>query len=95
MLQQRYITGVEVFDTVTGLTGVIVQMNLMNPPVSNPYTVLYSGAWFVVQLRDSSLQMFTDAGRRIDHTTGEQTAGITLLTQKEYNGAMAQGYPQS
>lgn len=90
---QRYLTGVEVFDTYTGKSGSIVQMNLLPAPVVNPYTGLYTGPYFIVQFTDATLQLFTYYGTRVDHTTGSVTSGVTLLTLKEYNAAVAMGYP--
>lgn len=92
-MAQRYVTGLQVFDTYTGLLGDIVQMNLNSGVISNPYTSLYTGMWFVVQLSSGSMQLFTNDGNRVDHTTGAVTTGATLLTFKEYVAALAAGYP--
>lgn len=88
---QRYLTGLAVYDTYNGLNGTIYQMNLdtggtsiLSPP--------YVGPYFVVQFTDGSLQMFTLLGRRIK-PDGYILAGTTLLTSSEKTAAVGAGYP--
>lgn len=93
-MNQRFLTGLAVFDTYSGLSGNIVSMYLDNAAVP-PLAPLYTGAYFVVQLNDSTLQTFTASGKRIDHTTGIPTGGVTLLANVEYYAALGAGYPAS
>jgi hypothetical protein len=89
---QRFITGLPVFDTYSGLDGSIVLVNL---DVSSVHALapLYTGAHFVVNFSDSSLQVFTVEGKRVDHTTGNALAGVTLLTKPEKTALLGAGYP--
>jgi hypothetical protein len=91
-MAQRYLTGVEVFDTVTGFQGNIIQMDLDSAAIP-PLAPLFTGAYFVVLLLSGNRQTYTDQGRQINHTTGVVNTGITLLTQKEWIAAMGAGYP--
>jgi hypothetical protein len=93
-MTQRYATNLNVFDTYKGLSGLIIQMDLsLTSPLANPLAPAYTGSWFVVQFTDATLQLFTDQGQRVDHSTGIPTVGVTLLTLSEYNAAATAGYP--
>ena len=89
---QRFIAGLSVFDTYSGLNGTVVQMNL-NDTATHALAPLYTGAYFVVEFSDSTTQMFTVGGNRIDHTTGDPLPGITLLTLAEKTALLGVGYP--
>lgn len=89
---QRFLTGLNVFDTYSGLNGTIVQMNL-NDDAVNAVAPLYVGAYFVVQFTDSSVQLFTLQGKRVDSFTGLPLAGVTLLTNSEKTALLGAGYP--
>lgn len=90
--KQRFISGLKVFDTYAGQDGTIVLMNLDDASV-HPIAPLYTGTHFLVMYADSTLQLFTIEGRRIDHTTGVNLPGITLLTAAEKTALMGAGYP--
>ena len=83
---------VQVFDTVTGLTGLVTEMNLDDQAVP-PLAPLHIGAYFVALMSDSSRQVFTSRGQRVDHSTGVATAGVTALTMREVQAAKGMGYP--
>lgn len=89
---QRFITGLTVFDTYTGKTGTISQMNL-DLAATNPFAVPYVGPYFLVLFADTTTQLFTVSGNRIDMVTGVPTTGVTLLTQNEKITLMGVGYP--
>ena len=92
---QRFITGTSVFDTYSGLSGEIQEMNLTSAAVPS-LAPLFTGAYFVVRLNRGTnpLQTFTIAGKMIDHTTGIVLSGITLLTLNEYTVLLGAGYPK-
>lgn len=92
-MEQRFITGLEVFDTYSGLGGTIQEMNLDVNAVP-AHAPLYTGAFFTVKFSSQALQVFTTEGRRVDHATGEWLDGITLLTKLEYIAIVAVGYPK-
>ena len=88
---QRFITGLDVFDTYSGYVGKIQEVNLDNFAVP-PLVPAYTGPYFVVML--NVLQTFTIEGRRIDHGTAVALNGITLLTKPEYLAVVGAGYPK-
>lgn len=92
---QRFITGTSVFDTYSGLTGDIEEMNL-SPLAVPPLAPSHTGPYFVVRLLRgiNPLQTFTSDGRMIDHSTGSVLAGITLITLAEYTSLIGAGYPK-
>jgi hypothetical protein len=94
-MSQRFITGTSVFDTYSGLSGEIREMNLSASAVPS-LAPLYTGAYFVVNLYrvTNPYQTFTVAGRMINHTTGAVLEGVTLLTFNEYNALLGAGYPK-
>lgn len=92
LTNQRFISGINVFDTYNGLSGTIVQMNL-NDTATTPLAPLYTGAFFVVQFTDATVQVFTIQGKRVDHTLATVLAGVTLLTRIEYVALLGAGYP--
>jgi hypothetical protein len=95
-MQQRFLTGTQVYDTYSGVLGTIQAMDLSSNavPVLSP---LYTGPYFVVALSRNTnpLQTFTPDGRTIDLTTGDVAPGITLVTQSEYTAMLAAGYPKT
>ena len=95
MATQRFIIGTSVFDTYSGCSGEIQEMNLAAAAVPS-LAPLYTGTYFIVRLTRSisPLQAFTTAGKMIDHTTGMTLAGVTLLTSAEYTVLLAAGYPK-
>jgi len=95
MATQRFITGTSVFDTYSGVTGEIREMNL-NATAVPPLAPLFTGPYFVVSLTRlvDPLQTFTIAGKMINHTTGATLAGVTLLTSIEYTALLSAGYPK-
>ena len=93
MALQRFITGLDVFDTYSGRKGTIQEVNLSDLAVP-PLAPTFIGAYFTVMLSTGVLQVFTIAGRRVDHTTGIALEGITLLNQVEYLAITAVGYPK-
>lgn len=95
-MAQRFITNTLVFDTYSGLSGEIQEMNLSSTAVP-PLAPLFVGPYFVVRLNRATnqYQTFTVAGRMIDHTTGNVLDGITLLTLNEYTALLTAGYPKN
>lgn len=95
-MSQRFLTNMLVFDTYSGVSGEIQEMNLDSSAVPS-LAPLYTGAYFVVRLNRlaNQLQTFTIAGRMIDHTTGVELDGVTLLTLNEYTALLAAGYPKN
>jgi hypothetical protein len=91
-MAQRFITGLDVFDTYSGLTGTIQEANL-DPLAVPTLAPTFTGAFFTVKLSTSALQVFTIEGKRVDHTTGVVLDGITLLTLVEYRAMTGVGYP--
>ena len=89
---QRFITGLPVYDTFSGMDGTIVQMNL-DTAATNTFAPLYVGAYFVVSFIDTTLQLFTTYGRRVTHSTGVSLVGVTLLTAEEKTALIGAGYP--
>jgi len=92
--KQRFISGLSVFDTYSGLDGTIVQMNL-DTLAQNSLSLTFQGAHFVVNFSNSTLQLFTTEGKRVDHTTGSNLDGVTLLTAPEKTALLGAGYPSS
>ena len=93
-MAQRFILNTLVFDTYSGVSGEIQEMNL---DVNGSHSLApYTGDYFVVRLNRvmDQLQMFTTAGRMIDHSTGTVLGGITLLTLNEYTALLSAGYPK-
>jgi hypothetical protein len=91
-MTQRFITGLDVFDTYSGALGTIQEVNLSataNPSLAPAYT----GAYFIV-LISTVPQVFTIEGKRVDHITGSVLDGITLLTKFEYLALVSAGYPK-
>jgi len=95
MTTQRFITGTSVFDTYSGLSGEIQEMNLASSAIPS-LAPLYTGPFFVARLNRllNPLQTFTTAGKMVDHTTGSVLSGVTLLTQAEYTVLLGAGYPK-
>jgi len=91
---QRFISGLTVFDTYTGKSGTIVQMNL-NTDAVIALSPFYVGAYFVVQFVDQTLQVFTLQGKRVDIGSGIPLTGVTLLTNSEKTALLGAGYPAS
>ena len=94
-MAQRFIAGTSVFDTYSGLSGEIQEMNLSATGVPS-LAPQYTGQYFVVRLNrlTNQLQAFTASGKMIDHATGVALAGVTLLTLNEYTAILAAGYPK-
>ena len=92
-MAQRFISGLDVFDTYSGRIGTIQEVNLSETAVP-PLSPAFTGAYFSVMLSTGILQVFTVEGRRVDHTTGVALEGITLLTKPEYLAIVAAGYPK-
>ena len=92
---QRFLANTAIFDTYSGLSGEILEMNLSSTAVP-PLAPLFTGAYFVVRFNrvSNQLQTFTVAGRMVDHTTGIPVNGITLITLNEYTALLAAGYPK-
>ena len=92
---QRFLSNTLIFDTYSGLSGEIQELNLDSAAVPS-LAPLYTGAYFVVRLNrvSNQLQTFTVAGRMVDHTTGVPVGGITLLTLNEYTALLGAGYPK-
>jgi hypothetical protein len=92
---QRFITGTSVFDTYSGCTGEIQEMNLSSAAVPS-LAPLYTGTYFIVRLTRTinPLQAFTVQGKMIDHTSGAVLAGVTLVTSIEYTALLSAGYPK-
>ena len=65
MALQRFITGLDVFDTYSGRIGTIQEVNLSDLAVP-PLAPTFIGAYFTVMLSTGVLQVFTIAGRRVD-----------------------------
>jgi hypothetical protein len=92
-MTQRFVSGLDVFDTYSGSLGTIQEMNLGSNAIP-PLAPLFTGPYFSVLLKTpNTLQTFTQDGKRIDHTTGVPLLGITLLTLNEYNAAVSVSYP--
>ena len=91
----RFISNTLIFDTYSGLSGEIQEMNLGATAVP-PLAPLFTGPYFVVRLNRliNQLQTFSAAGRMVDHATGTVLAGVTLLTLNEYTALLAAGYPK-
>jgi hypothetical protein len=89
---QRFLTGLEVFDTYKGSAGTIMMADLDTTSVPS-LAPLYTGTYFIVQFTDTTRQVFTAEGKRVDHTTGIPTLGVTLLTNPEYVAVLSAGYP--
>jgi len=92
VFKQRFISGLTVFDTYSGLDGTIVQMNL-DTLAQNSLSPSFQGAHFVVNFTNSSLQLFTTDGKRVDHFSGSTLSGVTLLTSLEKTALLGAGYP--
>lgn len=92
LIDQRFISGLSVYDTYNGLSGTITQMDL-NSTATIALSPLYVGAYFVVQYTDLTTQLFTTKGKRVDHVTAVILTGVTLLTQSEYTALLNAGYP--
>jgi len=95
-MSQRFLSNTLVFDTYSGVSGEIQEMNLDSAAIP-ALAPTYTGAYFVVRLNrvGNQLQVFTLAGRMVDHTTGAVLDGITLLTLNEYTALLAAGYPKA
>lgn len=95
MATQRFLTGTSVFDTYSGVTGEIQEMNFSATAVPS-LAPLYMGPYFVVSLMRlvNPLQVFTIAGKMVDHSTGVSLNGVTLLTSTEYSTLLGAGYPK-
>ncbi len=91
---QRFITGIDVFDTYLGQRGQISEMNLTSAAVP-PLAPFYSGPYFVVDYANGVRQTYTTAGRRVEQAGSLVVPGITLLTQNEYTSLISAGYPTS
>ena len=91
-MAQRFLSGLDVFDTYSGRAGTIQEVNLSGTAVP-PLAPTFTGAYFTVSLA-GVLQVFTTDGRRVDHTTGVVLDGISLLTKVEYMAIVAVGYPK-
>ena len=93
---QRFLANTLVFDTYSGVSGEIQEMNLDSTAIP-ALAPSYTGSYFVVRLNrvSNQLQVFTLAGRLVDHTTGVIVDGITLLTLNEYTALLAAGYPKA
>ena len=94
-MAQRFLSNTLVFDTYSGVSGEIQEMNLDSAAIP-ALAPAYTGGYFVVRLNRvaNQLQTFTLAGRMIDHTTGNVLDGITLLTLNEYTSLLSAGYPK-
>jgi len=90
---QRFILGLEVFDTYSGYSGTIQEMNL-STTASPTQAPAYTGAFFIVVIGGNILQAFTVMGKRIDHATGIPLNGVTLLTKPEHMALTGAGYPK-
>lgn len=95
MATQRFIAGTSVFDTYAGCSGEITEMNL-NTMATPSLAPMFVGAYFVVKLNDgfATPQVFTTAGKRVDHSSGNILSGVTLLTSSEYTALLGAGYPK-
>ena len=90
---QRFITGLLVYDTYNGKDGTISEMNLNTNATRTALSTSYVGAYFVVTYSDSTLQLFTLAGKRVVDNAGNTLTGVTLLTANEKTALMGAGYP--
>lgn len=95
MASQRFLVGTSVFDTYAGVTGEIQEMNLASSAVPS-LAPLFTGAFFVVKLNRTvnQNQVYTTAGKIVDHTTGAVADGVTLVTSTEYTALLGAGYPK-
>jgi len=91
---QRFITGLPVYDTYSGLQGTIVVMNLDVSAVP-PLAPTFTGSYFIVEFSNTMRQSFTTGGKRVSHVDGSVLAGTTLLTAGEYSALLAAGYPST
>ena len=90
--QQRFLTGLKVFDTYNGMDGTISSMDL-NDTATNALSPMWVGPWFVVTFQDLSVQLFSTKGRRVIDSSGTLLDGVTLLTQAEKTALLSAGYP--
>jgi len=93
-MAQRFITGIDVFDTYLGQRGQISEMNLTSQAVP-PLAPSYTGPYFVVDYPTNTRQTYTTDGRRVEQSGSSVVPGITLLTQNEYTSLISAGYPTS
>jgi len=93
---QRFVSGLDVFDTFNGLKGTIIELSFDSTAVP-ALAPLYTGRFFVVEFSDATRQVFTVSGTRINHSTGVTVStpndGVTLLTAKELSVVVGVGYP--